>query len=115
MTFDHTQLGDVHVITPKKNLVGKNETQDLIAKVDEIAAAGNPRIIVDLGKISYVNSTGLGALVRARTTCVNRQGWFRVARVGDRIGAIFMVTKLVLIFDTFETVEEAVAGPPATS
>jgi hypothetical protein len=43
---------------------------------------------------------------------VNRQGWFRLARVGDRINAIFLVTKLVLIFDTFETVEEAVNAAP---
>ncbi len=110
MTFDHTTVGDVHVLAPKKNLVGKDETQDLLAAVDELAAKGTPKVIVDLGKISYVNSVGLGSLVRARTTCNNREGWFRLARVGNRINAIFMVTKLVLVFDTFETVEEAVEG-----
>lgn len=110
MTFDHTTVGDVHVLAPKKNLVGKEETQELLAAIDEVAAKGEPKIIVDLGKISYVNSVGLGSLVRARTTCNNRNGWFRLARVGNRINAIFLVTKLVLVFDTFESVEEAVAG-----
>jgi anti-sigma B factor antagonist len=110
MTFEHSTVGDVHVLTPKKNLVGKDETQDLLAAVDEVAAKGDPKIVVDLGKISYVNSVGLGSLVRARTTCANRSGWFRLARVGDRINSILMVTKLVLVFDTFETVEEAVTG-----
>ena len=112
MTFDRANVGDVLVLTPKKNLVGKDETQELLAAIDEVAAKGNPKVVVDLGKINYVNSVGLGSLVRARTTCVNRQGSFRLARVGDRINAIFLVTKLVLIFDTFETVEEAVAAPP---
>ena len=111
MTFDRTVVGDVTVLAPKKNLVGKEETQELLAAIDEVAAKGTPKVVVDLGKISYVNSVGLGSLVRARTTCVNRQGWFRLARVGDRINAIFLVTKLVLIFDTFETVDEAVQAP----
>ena len=110
MTFDHTTVGDVHVLAPKKNLVGKEETQELLAAIDEIAAKGEPKVVVDLGKISYVNSVGLGSLVRARTTCNNRNGWFRLARVGNRINAIFLVTKLVLVFDTLETVEEAIAG-----
>jgi len=110
MTFDRSVVGDVHVLTPKKNLMGREETQDLLAAIEEVAAKGTPKIVVDLGKISYLNSVGLGSLVRARTSCVNRQGWFRVARVGDRIGQIFLVTKLVLVFDTFDTIEEAIAG-----
>jgi len=111
MLSEHTTVGDVHVLAPKKNLVGKDETQGLLAAIDELAAKGPPKIVVDLGKISYINSTGLGALVRARMTCQRHEGWLRLARVGDRIGAIFMVTKLVLVFDTFETIDEAVSAP----
>ena len=64
-----------------------------------------------VGRVGLVLGTGLGALVRARMTCQRHEGWLRLARVGDRIGAIFMVTKLVLVFDTFETIDEAVAAP----
>jgi anti-sigma B factor antagonist len=110
MTYDHTTVGDVHIFTPKKNLVGREEIQDLLGAIDEVAAKGGPKIVVDLGKITYVNSTGLGALVRAKTTCSNRKGWFGLARVGQRINSILMVTKLVLVFDTFEEVEEAVTA-----
>jgi anti-sigma B factor antagonist len=110
MSFDRTTFGDVHVFTPKKDLVGRDETLVLLGAIDEIAARGAPKIVLDLGKISWVNSTGLGSLVRMRTTCSTRNGWFRLARVGERINTIFLVTKLVLVFDTFESVEEAVAG-----
>ena len=110
MTFDHSTVGDVHVLTPKKNLVGQEETLALLGAIDEVAGRGAPKIVLDLGKISWINSTGLGSLVRMRTTCNNRGGWFRLARVGERISSILVVTKLVLVFDTFETTEEAVAG-----
>jgi anti-sigma B factor antagonist len=110
MTFDHTTVGDVHVLTPKKNLVGQDETLAILGAIDEVAGRGTPKIVLDLGKISWVNSTGLGSLVRMRATCTNRQGWFRLARVGERINSIFVVTKLVLVFDTYDSVEEAVEG-----
>ncbi|MBI4719765.1 MAG: STAS domain-containing protein [Chitinivibrionia bacterium] len=110
MTFEHTTFGDVHVLTPKKDLVGREETLSILGVIDQVAGTGPPKIVLDLGKISWVNSTGLGSMVRMRTTCSNHNGWFRLARVGDRISQIFLVTKLVLVFDTFESVEEAVSG-----
>jgi anti-sigma B factor antagonist len=110
MSLDRSTVGDVHVLTPKKNLLGGQETQALLAAVDEVAGKGDPRIVVDLGKISYLNSVGLGSLVKANTSCINRQGWLRIARVGTKIKNLFIVTKLTFVFDTYDSVEEAVAG-----
>ena len=110
MTFEHAMVGDVHVLTPKKNLLGQEETLALRGAVEEVAARGNPKIVIDLGKISYVNSSGLGSLVGMMTTCKNREGTFTVARVGERIGSMFVKVKIVFIMDTFDTIEEAVAA-----
>ena len=110
MTFDTCIINDVHVLTPRKNLVGGDETTSLAVAVAELAANGVPRVVVDLGKIEWVNSLGIEGLLKARRTCVDRQGWFRLARVGQRIENILLITKLVLVFDTFETVEQAVSG-----
>jgi anti-sigma B factor antagonist len=110
MSMERSVQGDVHVLTPKKNLQGGDETKDLQQVVQEIVAAGTPKIVVDLGKVSYLNSVGLGALVGAHTSCANRDGWLRIARVGTRIKNLFLVTKLTLVFDSYETVGEAVSG-----
>lgn len=112
MKLDRSVAGDVHIFTPDKNLMGGSETEALLLAVDEVAAAGTPKIVFDLGKISYMNSTGLGSLVKANATCVNRQGWLRVARVGTRIKNLLLVTKLIFALDTYETVEEALAAKP---
>jgi anti-sigma B factor antagonist len=112
MSFDKTMMGDVSLLTPKNNLMGGKETTELLSAIEEIADASQPKVVVDLGKVSYMNSTGLGALVRANTHCLNRQGWMRIARAGSRINNVFLVTKLVFVFDTYETVEDAVQGTP---
>jgi anti-sigma B factor antagonist len=110
MNLDKEKRGDVYVLTPRKNLQGGEETKDLQQAVTDIVAEGTPRVVVDLGKISYLNSVGLGALVGAHTSCSNRQGWLRIARVGTRIKNLFLVTKLTLVFDSYDSVEEAIDG-----
>ncbi len=110
MSFDMEKRGDVHVLTPRKDLSGGEETRELERAIQEIIAQGPPRIVIDLGKVSYVNSTGLGSLVAAHTSCRNRQGWLRLARIGKRINNLFLITRLAFVFETFDSVEEALAG-----
>jgi len=107
MTFDSCLVSDAYVLTPRKNLTGGDETTALTAAVAELPI---PRVVIDFGKISWVNSLGLEELKRARRVCLDRQGWFRLACIGKRIESILLTTRLVLVFDTFETVEEAVAA-----
>lgn len=110
MSLDQSTRGDVHILVPKKNLTGGSETTTLLTTVDEIAAAASPKIVLDLSKISFMSSMGLGSLVKAHTTCVNRGGWLRMAGIGARIESIMLVTRLTFVFDTYETVEQAIAG-----
>jgi anti-sigma B factor antagonist len=110
MAFDCCVINDVHVLTPRKNLVGGDETTSLEVAVAELAAKGIPRVVVDVGRIEWVSSLGIEGLLKARRTCLDRRGWFRLARVGQRIENILLITKLVLVFETFETVEKAIVG-----
>jgi anti-sigma B factor antagonist len=113
MNLDRETVGDVQVLTLKRSLTGGKETEELLAVADQIAAQGPPRIVIDLRKIDWIGSTGLGALVKVHVSCINREGWLRVAGIGKRIKNVFLVTRLILLFDTFETVDEAIAGLPA--
>jgi anti-sigma B factor antagonist len=110
MNLERHVYGDIHVLTPRKGLMGGEETHELSGAIQEIVAGGVPKIIIDLGKVSFLNSTGLGALVAGHVSCNNRQGWFRVARTTKRINNLFLITKLAFVFETFDTVEEALVG-----
>ncbi len=114
MTFDRSMIGDVCVLTPKKNLTGGEETRFLTDAVDEATAGGIAKVIVDLGKINWVNSMGLAGLQRARLCCVGRDAGFALAHVGGRIKNLMLTTRLVILFDTYETLEEALAAQEST-
>jgi anti-sigma B factor antagonist len=109
-SFEKQVHGDVHVLTPRKDLTGGDETKELSAYIADAVAKGGPKIVVDLGKVSFLNSTGLGALVAGHVSCKNHQGWLRLARISKRIDNLFLITKLTFVFETFDTVEEALVG-----
>ena len=110
MTLDKVKKGDIWVLTPHKDLMGGEETRQLEQTIREIASEGEPRMVVDLARISYLNSTGLGSLVSAHMSCQNRQGFLRLANISKRIHNLFLITKLTFVFETFGSVDEALAG-----
>ncbi len=115
MTLERTMLAGVCVLTPKRNLTGGDETRELTHAVDEATIDGATKVIVDLARIEWVNSMGLAALQRIRLTCGSRGVPFRLACVGQRIKNLMLTTRLVILFDTFETLEEALASHESAS
>jgi len=111
MGLDKEKRGDIWLLTPRKDLMGGEETRVLEQAIRDVLAEGvPPRIVVDLGRISYLNSTGLGSLVAAHMSCQNRQGFMRLANTSKRIHNLFIITKLAFVFETFDSVDEALAG-----
>ena len=110
MAMKETMQGDVAVLELKGNLMGGSETQSVHDKIKELGKDGVKKVVIDLGKVAWMNSTGLGALMGCLTTLRNAEGELKLARVTEKVQSLFMITKLITIFDTFETVEEAVAS-----
>jgi anti-anti-sigma factor len=105
-----TIINGVHVVTPRKNLAGGEETKELVAAVAGIAAAQpSPHVVLDLGRISWASSLGLESLMRVKRTCVEHGGWLRLARVEKRIHDAMLAVRFERMFDSFDTVEEAVS------
>lgn len=110
MSLDVEKRGEIFLLTPKKDLSGGEETREIEKAIKEIIDQGPPQIVVDLGRVSYINSSGLGSLVAAHTSCKNREGYLRLARTGKRIKNLFLITKLAFVFETFDSVDDALLG-----
>jgi anti-sigma B factor antagonist len=101
---------DVAVLTFSGDLVGEPETTKVREKIYSLIAEDINNVVIDMGDVAYVNSSGLGSLISALTSLRNAKGDLKLARVGKKVKSIFVVTQLVKVFDTYETVDRALAG-----
>lgn len=110
MAIKEQMHGNIAVLQLKGNLMGGPETVEVHEKVKELVGKGINRVVLDLSKVKWVNSSGLGAMMGAMTTVRNARGDLRLTGVTEKVQSLLMITKLVTIFETFSTVEEAVAS-----
>jgi anti-sigma B factor antagonist len=90
------------------DLLGETDGDAIRRKFHDLVEGEVRRAVIDLGGVRHINSAGLGSLIAALITMRKSGGDIRLARVGHNVQNIFVVTRLVQIFDTHETVEEAV-------
>ncbi len=102
------QSGKIGVIEAKGSLVGGEETDELRSAVADFVEQGNKKLIIDLGKVTYLNSTAIGVLVQAHTTYTRNKGQIKLCGINNSINNIFVITKLTLVFDIAESRDEAV-------
>lgn len=106
---EHIQ-GDVVVLSMKGDLMGEPETGELREKVRSLAGDGFKKIVLDVGGVRWINSSGLGALISALTTINSVGGDLRIAHINEKIENLFLITQLVKVFKVFETTERAIAS-----
>lgn len=80
----------------------------LRARLKETLGNGNTQLVLDLSKLSYIDSEGLGALVAGYTTARNLGGNMKLANPTGQFRGQLNMTRLVTVFDVYDTVEEAV-------
>jgi anti-sigma B factor antagonist len=77
-------------------------------RVDALIAAGKPNIILNMGRVAYVDSTGLGALVVCQTRSRKANGSIKLLNLNRRNIELLVMTKLATIFEIFDDEQEAV-------
>src|SRR4030095_3557249 len=103
------QDGKIVVLHLKGNFVGGDETDELQETIKRLAEAGNLKLVIDLGEVSYLNSSALGVLISAHANFTKRGGKIKLCQLNKNIENLFVITKLSLIFDTYPSEMEAVA------
>lgn len=98
------------VIELKGNVMGGEDTKEFNDMLHKMIDEGKKNIVVDLHDVKFMNSSGLGMLIGGLTTVKKSEGTFRLSRVTDKIESLLIITKLITIFETYKTVEEAVAS-----
>ncbi|MBF8300543.1 MAG: anti-anti-sigma factor [Acidobacteria bacterium] len=111
MQLEERTAGDV-VIVKVTGDITLNKGGDVLLKdkVQSLLQQGHKKLLIDLSSVSYVDSAGLGELVQAYATTKNRGGALRLLNVTKRLKDLLVITRLLTVFDTFDTEADALAS-----
>jgi anti-sigma B factor antagonist len=104
------QEGKTIVLELKGNYVGGQETDDLRDVIKKLSDEGNLKLVIDLGEVSYLNSSALGVLIAAHANYAKRGGKIKLCQLNKNLENLFVITKLSLIFDSYSNQVEAIAS-----
>ena len=90
-----------------KMLIGEGDEM-LREKINDLVENGTKRIVLNLAEVPYVDSAGLGEIVRCYTTVGNREGQMKLLNLTKRIKDLLAITKLLTVFDTYDSEDAAV-------
>jgi anti-sigma B factor antagonist len=110
MKISEDVKGDVAIIKLEGKVMGGPDATTFHGKLHELVSSGKKKVVVDLAKVAWMSSVGLGMLISALTTMKNNQGELRLANVTESIESLLTITRLVTIFKAFDSVDEAVAS-----
>ena len=79
-------------------------------KLQSLLHQNKKNILFNLAQVSYVDSAGLGAIVSAYTTVTREGGSLKLANVTKKLQDLLSITKLLTVFETYESEPEAVAS-----
>ena len=98
---------DVVILTLKGRLT-LGESNLVREKITALAASGKHNIVVDLGSVEYIDSTGLGILVICFTSLKKQGGALKLVNPNKRNVELLLLTKLHTVFEVFNEVQDAV-------
>ena len=110
MTIKERQFGEVVVLDLAGAIAGSQARAKLDDAVRRHNRTGTRVVVANLGRVPSMDVSGLSALVDAYRTLQTAGGVLRLACVTKRLGDLLVITRLLTVFDTFDSVEDAVGS-----
>jgi anti-sigma B factor antagonist len=108
MQITERAVADVMILDLKGKITLGEGDELLKDKVNSLVNQGQRKIVLNLAAVPYLDSAGLGEVVRAYTTLSRQGGSLKLLNLTKRITDLLSITKLLTVFDTFDSEDEAV-------
>ena len=102
------QIGAVTILDLSGTLTIDPDAQRLKAKINSLILQQHTKVVLNLGEVSYIDSGGLGQLVASYGSLSKTTGGLKLLHVNKRNHDLLSITRLVTIFETFDSEAEAV-------
>ena len=115
MHISERTVGDVVIVDVSgKVTLGDGGDVVLKDKMQSLVQQGRKKVLLNLAEVSYVDSAGLGQIVQSYATIMKNGGSLKLLNVTKRIKDLLSITKLLTVFETFDSEAEAVSSFSAT-
>ncbi|HTX16205.1 MAG TPA: STAS domain-containing protein [Candidatus Baltobacteraceae bacterium] len=102
------EVNGVSVIDLEGRIVLGDESNSFRERVKSLLAAGKKKIVLNLANVSYIDSAGLGTLVATFHSARSQGATLKLAHLGQKFKEVLQVTKLMTVFDTYDTEAAAI-------
>ena len=97
------QIGDVSVVDVAGRITLGEGSSALRDSLRDMVGKGQKKILLNLGEVSYIDSSGIGELVSAFTTVTNGGGQVKLLNLTKRVKDLLQITKLYTVFDVHDS------------
>ncbi len=107
MQIDERQVGEVMILDLKGKVTLNEGDEVLKDKINSLLQQDKKKILLNLAEVPYIDSAGLGEIVRTYTTVSRQGGQLKLVNLTKRITDLLMITKLLTVFETFDVEQDA--------
>jgi anti-sigma B factor antagonist len=107
MVIEERLIGDVTILDLKGKMTLGEGDELLKDKINSLIHQGQKKLLLNLEGVPYIDSAGLGEIVRTYTTVSRQGGNLKLVNLTKRITDLLSITKLLTVFETFDTEPEA--------
>jgi anti-sigma B factor antagonist len=110
MKMTNSEVDGVSVVTLDGRIVLGEESNSLREKLKSMLAEGKKKIVLNMANVKYIDSSGLGTLVAAHVSAKTQGASVRLCNLGKKFHDVMQITKLLTIFDVYDTEAAAVSS-----
>jgi len=107
MQIEERVVGEVTILDLKGKITLGEGDEALKDKINSLIHQNRKRILLNLADVPYIDSAGLGEIVRTYTTVSRQSGQLKLVNLTKRITDLLSITKLLTVFETFDNEAEA--------
>lgn len=108
MKIEKRKVGGVTIFDLKGKILFGEGINELRQSIDAVIKENEKQLVLNFAEVPYLDSTGLGEVVRSYTTLKKVGGTVKIANLTNKVKDLMMVTKLITVFETFNDENEAV-------
>jgi anti-sigma B factor antagonist len=108
MQIEERSVGGVVVLDVKGKITLGDGDELLKDKINSLVNQGHKQIVLNLAGVPYIDSAGLGEIVSTYTTVSRQGGSLKLLNLTKRITDLLSITKLLTVFETFDSESDAV-------